>query len=87
MILWWARQVLNLRPLACEASALPLSYAPFSTCGNAPDRRALHAKRIFEVEQMVTSSREAVGGSGIGLRADPSASPLLSGICLNEPAS
>ena len=24
----WARQVLNLRPLACEASALPLSYAP-----------------------------------------------------------
>ena len=25
---WWARQVLNLRPLACEASALPLSYAP-----------------------------------------------------------
>jgi hypothetical protein len=26
---WWAREVLNLRPLACEASALPLSYAPF----------------------------------------------------------
>ena len=26
---WWARQVLNLRPLACEASALPLSYAPW----------------------------------------------------------
>lgn len=24
----WARQDLNLRPLACEASALPLSYAP-----------------------------------------------------------
>src|SRR4051794_25264254 len=24
----WARRVLNLRPLACEASALPLSYAP-----------------------------------------------------------
>jgi hypothetical protein len=24
----WAREVLNLRPLACEASALPLSYAP-----------------------------------------------------------
>ena len=24
----WARQVSNLRPLACEASALPLSYAP-----------------------------------------------------------
>src|SRR6266540_7487081 len=24
----WARQDLNLRPLACEASALPLSHAP-----------------------------------------------------------
>jgi hypothetical protein len=28
--MWWARQDLNLRPLACEASALPLSYAPGS---------------------------------------------------------
>ena len=26
----WARRVSNLRPLACEASALPLSYAPES---------------------------------------------------------
>ena len=25
---WWARLGLNQRPLACEASALPLSYAP-----------------------------------------------------------
>ena len=25
----WARRVSNLRPLACEASALPLSYAPY----------------------------------------------------------
>jgi hypothetical protein len=25
---WWAQQDLNLRPLACKASALPLSYAP-----------------------------------------------------------
>src|SRR6185369_1422406 len=25
---WWARQGLNLRPLPCEGSALPLSYAP-----------------------------------------------------------
>ncbi len=24
----WAQQDLNLRPLACKASALPLSYAP-----------------------------------------------------------
>jgi hypothetical protein len=26
----WARRVSNLRPLACEASALPLSYAPWT---------------------------------------------------------
>ncbi len=32
---WWARQVSNLRPLACKASALPLSYAP-----GTPVRRA-----------------------------------------------
>ena len=25
---WWAQQGLNLRPLPCEGSALPLSYAP-----------------------------------------------------------
>lgn len=25
---WWAQQDSNLRPLACKASALPLSYAP-----------------------------------------------------------
>ena len=25
---WWAMQGLNLRPLPCEGSALPLSYAP-----------------------------------------------------------
>ena len=25
---WWARVGLNHRPLACETSALPLSYAP-----------------------------------------------------------
>jgi hypothetical protein len=27
---WWAQQGSNLRPLACKASALPLSYAPDS---------------------------------------------------------
>ena len=26
--LWWERQDSNLRPLECESSALPLSYAP-----------------------------------------------------------
>ncbi len=31
---WWAQQGSNLRPLACKASALPLSYAP---CGHPGD--------------------------------------------------
>ena len=37
---WWARQGLNLRPLRCEHSALPLSYAPtlLAKC-LAPERR------------------------------------------------
>ena len=26
---WWARQGLNLRPLACEANAVPLSDVPW----------------------------------------------------------
>jgi hypothetical protein len=25
---WWAREELDLRPLPCQGSALPLSYAP-----------------------------------------------------------
>ena len=29
----WARQVSNLRPLPCEGSALPLSYAPYWKAG------------------------------------------------------
>ena len=26
--MWWAREDLNLGPLPCQGSALPLSYAP-----------------------------------------------------------
>lgn len=29
LVMEWAQLGLNQRPLACEASALPLSYAPF----------------------------------------------------------
>ena len=34
----WARRVSNLRPLACEASALPLSYAPWTADCIGPAR-------------------------------------------------
>jgi hypothetical protein len=45
----WARLGLNQRPLACEASALPLSYAPgFPTlplaAGGAPKETAARAR-------------------------------------------
>ena len=29
LVMEWAQLGLNQRPLACEASALPLSYAPY----------------------------------------------------------
>ena len=37
----WARLVSNQRPLACEASALPLSYAPWTSnsMGRGPSAR------------------------------------------------
>ena len=35
----WARRVSNLRPLACEASALPLSYAPQRTAHSIEGRQ------------------------------------------------
>ncbi len=35
---WWARQGSNLRPSACKADALPLSYAPDTPEGVRVDR-------------------------------------------------
>ncbi len=32
---WWAQLGLNQRPLPCEDSALPLSYAPVPARGSA----------------------------------------------------
>jgi hypothetical protein len=37
-MLWWARLGLNQRPLRCQRSALPLSYAPHASYLN-PSRR------------------------------------------------
>lgn len=41
----WARRVSNLRPLACEASALPLSYAPWAL--DSIDPRRDDVRRIW----------------------------------------
>jgi hypothetical protein len=40
---WWARLGLNQRPLPCEGSALPLSYAPVSydPTGAGPENAAI----------------------------------------------
>ena len=50
----WARRVSNLRPLACEASALPLSYAPQGNgdCKGAgpPAAAAVSSARVAEVK-------------------------------------
>ena len=34
--LWWAKQGSNLRPAACKAEALPLSYSPSGGRGAQP---------------------------------------------------
>lgn len=34
---WWARLGSNQRPLRCERSALPLSYAPLANAARLPD--------------------------------------------------
>src|SRR5687767_5513526 len=47
----WARRVSNLRPLACEASALPLSYAP-SNVAVYPVHRGPPVKRgLREIDE------------------------------------
>jgi hypothetical protein len=46
VVRWWAREVLNLRPLACEASALPLSYAPEVKERLAPRKWATARARV-----------------------------------------
>ena len=62
----WARQVLNLRPLACEASALPLSYAPES--GRvAPDPRPTSpSEGAGMAREKETAARARVAPPSIG---------------------
>ena len=58
----WARQVLNLRPLACEASALPLSYAP----GPGSVASALRPPARARAGQKETAARARVAPPSIG---------------------
>ena len=51
---WWARLGLNQRPPACEADALPLSYAP------AP-ATAPWTKRYLTLPLLGVSSTESAG--------------------------
>ena len=46
---WWAYLGLNQGPLACEASALPLSYTPDQTALAARGRSRLKASMIMAV--------------------------------------
>ncbi len=56
----WARQVLNLRPLACEASALPLSYAPDRFRSLASRGRGLRRHVDRRSPDKVTAARARV---------------------------
>src|SRR3954467_9508029 len=55
----WARRGSNLRPLACEASALPLSYAPWQGVSLPPRFAAPRLER--EVRHEPAAARAAHG--------------------------
>ena len=44
---WWARLGLNQRPLACEASALPLSYAPMQLKAGVSETPGVLSSELF----------------------------------------
>ena len=48
---WWAQQGSNLRPLACKASALPLSYAPVPAVRHSAGSGGNPAQRTFRPGQ------------------------------------
>src|SRR3954469_926703 len=62
----WARRVSNLRPLACEASALPLSYAPWPA--SVYPRRL----QVRDLNGSVATSRQPCGPRTV-TRPDPEA--------------
>jgi hypothetical protein len=70
---WWARQVLNLRPLACEASALPLSYAPASDLRTRPTPRDTTGGLRCSSTKLVRPPAQTAEGDGLRERrqADP----------------
>ena len=69
----WARRVSNLRPLACEASALPLSYAPGR---NAILGGALSAKPDSALQPDAALCRSHVAGGIPRRQLDANAHPL-----------
>jgi hypothetical protein len=68
----WARQVSNLRPSACKADALPLSYAPGSTASLAGRCRCWKTGNT-EVDPGATRTtrRGTPGSIGKGLVREP----------------
>jgi hypothetical protein len=70
--LWWARLVSNQRPLACEASALPLSYAP----GGRQSRRRPASRRLD-----VTRGGDPAAGVTDGRSGRPSVTRVTRGAC------
>jgi hypothetical protein len=81
----WARQDLNLRPLACEASALPLSYAPGSRhdstrfsgqmTGNLAKRRRRRVPASRRRHRRASQLGPAKFGTRYGAAQDPDSPP------------
>src|SRR5690349_8696873 len=64
---WWAWQGLNLRPLRCQHSALPLSYTPTEVSLQArwPALENGHLERAFGGRKARQQSKTAVGILGL----------------------
>src|SRR5690606_34239842 len=67
---WWARLGSNQRPLACKASALPLSYAPETGTRQVPVSVAVRLPRERD-EGPTGATARARSTRGPGLRGSP----------------
>src|SRR5215210_466123 len=74
----WARQGLNLRPYACEAYALPLSYAPPIAASDKARPGASQAGALPAPDDVRPCRGRGAGGRG-GAREDGSDAGTLDG--------
>src|SRR5580693_8196232 len=78
----WTRRVSNLRPLACEASALPLSYASRPLILGLLRRRRPKNRLASAPSRGFRPMSVSTGLSPGGARAAPNAATLLASVPL-----